>query len=1148
MPMLIYGTARSSLQQACLKQVIGLTARQPEKRALLVVPEQTKMDVEKAYLALSPTPGLMMAEVLSFRRLAWRILGEVGRQPLRPIDQAGRAMLVHRVLRQNQKEMRHYAHIADKPGFVSQLTTVLGDLKRYRIGSEQLLQAAELAEDRILQEKSRDLACVLSGYDTLLSQAGLTDAEDDLTRLADVLEILVASPRDEWPWTRLAWLRQSYVWLSGFGETRDFTPQEDAVISGLAMLVENMTITVAADAIPADQNACGIGPDAYFAGRKTAWRLSRMLPGLRYEKVTAQQNDLADRIRNLLDNGSVEGFHQRKAGVSERGDEAFSLNLVQAASLDEELSWVAGEIRRLVQTKGYRYRDINLAVCNLTAVNMRLRAVFREYGIPLFLDMERPLSGTPLTRMVLSLLDIGLSGWSRPALMAYLRSGLNGLPLDAVDQLENAWLARGLFRLDRIFDDSYYQDRILPGADNRIRAETEKTGEEDTDSLHPSLAADCSLLLAWRDESLQPVRQILRDLGASQPVRDKVALLQRFLGEQLVSQRLEQRIGQLASSGEMDVAIALAQSWNALQHLLEQLLLLSADLPMSLRLFRDTLAAGMDTASSGVIPSAIDQVHVGNLQRASLRRSRVQFIVGATASDLPPAPPPEGLLKDPDRQTLSDLTGRQLPSSVRDKSYLDAYVLETLLTQPTDALYLTSPEQAVSRVFRTLATYRPACLNVLSPQPDLYDARLNAPVPAFRWLLQQPASALADENRKDALPMLRELLQSAGFRRPEWPARQTRITPEIVNELFDSPVVLSVSQLEQYTACPFSHLAGRLLALRRRPEWHPQLTETGVLLHGVLEQALSVVCRQLQFDPTNTRPDFLSGIWSRCLQTDWQQNIDAWLKAEAERSGLNRLFDAGLNASVARRIRRSAAASLTAIFHDLAKDPYIPVALEWVFGPENGRQLNLGLIHGLPVSLRGKVDRVDDRPHEGQNKTQHFRVIDYKSSQKSINYDAFYHGLALQLPLYLAAYASANPGSVPENAAWFTLNRPILNVKDHSKLQNGQLEEQLMKLQRPVGLNLQPEALQQLSVHAMKKARQQTHELLAGQFPVYPCRLPGQRPPCDYCDFAAFCRFDASHDPWHRPDKPVVPMQEGKRMTAREVFLLLLAKSCGEDP
>lgn len=1142
MPALIYGTRRSALKTTCLRQAIELTARDPASRALLIVPEQTKMAVEQAYLELSATPGLMQAEVFSFRRLAWRLLGEVGRQPLHPIDTVGRAMLIYRVLRQEQNQLHAFASLAEKPGFVDQVAAVLGDLKRYRIDEAQLLTVAAQIADKTLREKSEDLARVLASYNSNLDAAGLTDAEDDLNRLADLLRQLAKQPVQAWPWplARLKWLCHARVWISGFGELRDFTPQEDAVIAGLSALTAQLTLTVAADTIPADRAALDYGADLFHAGRRTAWRLQQLLPGLQLLRDESEEAGLQVQIRSLLRTGRLQDPQmetQPEAREQNRSSTGSTcrLHLTQAGSEDDELAWVAGEIRRLVQLEGYRYRDIGIAVSDLPGTMPRLRAVFREYGIPLFLDMERPLSGTPFIRYLLGLLDTGLSNWSRQALMGCLRSGLCDLSPDEIDRLENTWLARGLFRKDRLFSDQLYQDHDLPVEDpGAVEAPVEA---EAYPEQQPAEAADqADRLLELRDRALLPLRSFLESLTQARDIREKVTELRRFLAGEGVSDRISRRIGDLADCGEMDAAVALAQSWNAFSRVLDQLLQLSAELPVSMQHFRDLLAAGINASASGVIPSAIDQVDVSDLRRSMLREPCILFLIGASAANIPPPLPPEGLLKDPDRQALSRLIGLQLPSNARDQAYTDAYVLETLLLQPSRHLYVTAPDASVSQLFRLLADRFPDCYLRLPECPDRTDARINAPGPAFRWLLaaQQPDPAVS------AWPELARLLDRAGWQRPPAAVRSDQISSETIQNLYREPVVLSVSQLERYAACPFSHLAERLLALQRRPEWKPELTETGILLHGILELALQTAIKELRPLPESGREAYLAAFWQRWLQTDQADSVERWLMTTAERNRLNRLFDAGLNASVGRRIRQSALSSLAVIFDQLAQALFVPVDFEWVFGPEQANALPLEAKGPHTVWLRGKIDRVDQR-FDAEN--GHFRIIDYKSGRRTVDYEALYHGLALQLPVYLAAYTRAHPGSEAEDAAWFVVNRPILTVRDNQILQEDQLRGELLKLQKPVSLQLESPDLALLCRHALKKASVSAHELLSGRFPVCPAKLPGRRPPCDFCSFQSFCLFDPSKNLWRRPGKPSVGQAAGNRLTARQTFLSLLREA-----
>jgi hypothetical protein len=137
------------------------------------------------------------------------------------------------------------------------------------------------------------------------------------------------------------------------------------------------------------------------------------------------------------------------------------------------------------------------------------------------------------------------------------------------------------------------------------------------------------------------------------------------------------------------------------------------------------------------------------------------------------------------------------------------------------------------------------------------------------------------------------LFADSGLQLPEAGERSLSVRPDLMRSLYEAPVVLSVSQLEKYASCPFSHLAERLLSLQMRPEWRPEVTETGVLLHGVLEQALQAVRQDLLALPEPERERLAHALWDRWLQADLSALIDAWMRETAEREGLERLFDAG---------------------------------------------------------------------------------------------------------------------------------------------------------------------------------------------------------------------------------------------------------------
>lgn len=1082
---LLISTQRTALRRVCLHQMSEQTRKWPDRRAIMVVPEQTKMAMEKDYLTIAEKPGLMLAEILSFRRLAWRLAGEVGKWPAQAVDSAGQAMLIQKILQQYKSDLNVLGELGEKPGFIRQIASVLGDLKRYQINPQYLLELKEKIEDISLRDKTADFGLILQAYDQALSQSGLADAEEDLGLLADILQYICANGFNTWPWQRLSWLRETSIWVNGFGELRDFTPQEEIILHYLSQIAAELNISLAADYLPLSSQAADNGPEMFYIGRKTAWRLHKNMPVARVLQVPDDYSATSEQLAACIKSHRVKLPKETGKVMTDGSD----ITLVRTPDEDNEISWVAGEIRRLVQEKGFRCRDIAVAACDIEKMAPRLRAIFRQYNLPVFLDQDRALAGTPLMRLVISLLNIGIGGWTRWSVMSYLRSGLTGAVPEQIDELENFLLARGLFREDRLFDDL----RFVRAGDSGKK------------------------LLALRDKVLLPVRILLGNLHAARPTADKCVLLQEYLRASGILKLIEARSASLAAAGETEAAVNLVKSWNELDRILVQMVQLMAKTAVSFQAFRDQLVAAVESARSGIIPTAVDQISVGDLRRGFLQNPQVLFIIGATADKLPPAWPQEGLLKDLDRQALSAALGSQLPSHGRDRASSDGFLIYSLLTLPGKLLYMTVSGSETSPWYRYLAKLYPDKEILLSDIPAWDDVRLAGPHSAFTYYLAWKArsifagkSDLADAENS-GWNAVRQILQKNEM--PVESAEQMMITggvnvgevhlaPQRVQQVYGENIGMSVSQLEQYASCPFLHLAGYLLGLQDRAIWEPEKTETGILLHSTVELAFRELL--LDLNSSGTDPEARRDIYHQWLSSDLEARAAVWMQQAVAENNLQRILDPGLRASAGRRARRLATASLRAMLRQYLNEEFLPEHLEWKFGKNSPGQLGLRLDDGTRIELRGKVDRIDQAYAE--NKVL-FRVIDYKSGNRTIDYDAFYHGLSLQLPLYLEAYSRHHPDYSAADAAYFYFDRPMISIDPQDRSESEKIAGKIAGKARLRGLNLKLDELESLKQHSWQKAEELTRHLLAGEFPVSPARLQGKQPPCSWCSYLAVCGF-----------------------------------------
>jgi len=107
---ILYGEHTGDLLDACLEEICSEAILWPQKRAFLIVPEQTKADTERSYLevrqrmdAKKPHPAgsdgnaLMLIDVVSFQRFAHRILSETGGFPEGFLDDASKTMIIHQI-------------------------------------------------------------------------------------------------------------------------------------------------------------------------------------------------------------------------------------------------------------------------------------------------------------------------------------------------------------------------------------------------------------------------------------------------------------------------------------------------------------------------------------------------------------------------------------------------------------------------------------------------------------------------------------------------------------------------------------------------------------------------------------------------------------------------------------------------------------------------------------------------------------------------------------------------------------------------------------------------------------------------------------------------------------------------------------------
>ena len=129
----VLGRAGTGKTRCCLDAILaGLEAPGESSRLILLVPEQASFQMERTLAARAPRKGYWRAEVLSFSRLARRVLDEAGPVPemLRP---SARALALRCVTSGGDGVREAFGASARTVGFLAQLDRLIEELLRENV-------------------------------------------------------------------------------------------------------------------------------------------------------------------------------------------------------------------------------------------------------------------------------------------------------------------------------------------------------------------------------------------------------------------------------------------------------------------------------------------------------------------------------------------------------------------------------------------------------------------------------------------------------------------------------------------------------------------------------------------------------------------------------------------------------------------------------------------------------------------------------------------------------------------------------------------------------------------------------------------------------------------------------------------------------
>ena len=1090
MPLrIIYGRAGTGKSEYCFSEIAKIIEK--EKKIYVITPEQFSFNAEKKLMEKLEKKAVLNAEVLTFSRMAYRVLSETGGIINKSLTKCGKAMLIYSILNDNKNNLK-YLNKSDEN--VDLLITTITEFKKHGVTVDLLKSEIEKTSDDYLKSKLKDVLVIYESFENKIKD-NYIDETDLLTMLFDKLD-------------ETDIIKDSIIFIDEFS---GFTYQEYNLIKKFIELAKQVNITICSDSLLTSK--CP-DTDIFYTNKITISKLLKIVednnfqlenPIFLNEPKRFKTEELIILEQNLYNNK-----------ITNYKKEPLNIKLFLSNNQYSEIENVAKNIRKLVRDEGIRYKDISIITKNIETYSNLVRAIFKSYEIPVFIDEKRSLNQNIIVQYVLAILDILAQNYSLESVFNYLKLGFLDIDMDDIFKLENYCTKWGIKH-------------------NKWKSDF-KYGKHDENSKD-----EVEYLNDLRKSIINPIIELKQKCGNA---KETTIALYQFLEEQKLIDKINIKEKELEDCGFIDLANEYKESYKIILDILDEIVLIFENETITISKYLQILKIGIKNSGLGKIPGTQDQVIFGDIDRSRSHKVDSIFIIGLNDGVFSNVKKYEGFFGDKDRESLKN-DGIELAKGTIENLYEDNFNIYKAFATAERKLFLSyssseiegktlRPSVVINKVKRIFPNLQEKS-DIIKKDYEIINEEVT-----YEELLENIFNLKEDGsidekwfqvyNYYNSKPYWKEKLQK-DLKGIDYTNIPKNIDKEIIQKLYGNTLNTSVSRLEKYAQCPFSYYLQYGLKLKEKEELKVKSLDTGSFMHNVIDLFFK-----------KTREEKI-GLPSLLVDTNKIVEIVENIIDEIMEQEKSFTFVATAKYKVLlRRLKRIVSKALKYIIEGLVYSEFEIEGTEVEFGRNaeyNPIQIEM-LESGKRVEITGKIDRIDTAKVEDG---KYLRIIDYKSSAKNIDLNEVYAGLQIQLLTYLDAVCKQKD-LMPTGVLYFNLLEQM--VKADNKITEEQIEEEIRKSFKMKGLivadikiikmhdkNLKTgasklvpatlttsgeiyrnrtngvtqEEFKVLQEFIFKTIKQISEEILSGNISIKPYNKNG-KVPCDYCSYKAICGFD----------------------------------------
>ena len=615
---IIYGRAGTGKSEYCFNEISKIIKR--EKKIYIITPEQFSFTAEKKLMNKIAEGATFNAEVITFSRMAYRIINEIGGVSNTQLTKSGNAMLVYSILI-GQKNNLKFLSKSDET--IDICLNAISEFKKHSISITNLQNEIKNLDNQYLQTKLKDITTIYEKYEQQL-EGKYIDNEDLLSILANKID-------------KTEMLKNSVIYIDEFA---GFTSQEYQIIKKLLELSKCVTITSCVDDTNDDTNP---DTDIFYSNKITISKIKELIQN--QSEIETIKLEEAKRFKTTELKHLEENLYKNKYKKYEKQPQ--NIKLFLAKDQYSEIEHIAKQIVKKVRDNDYRYRDFAVITKNIDTYSSQIRALFNKYDIPVFIDEKRSLSQNPIIQYVLAIIETINKNWSHEAMFNYIKTGFVNIETDDIFKIENYCIKWGI-KHNKWTKDFKYE----------IAEETQKQEVEHLNEI--------------RKQIITPLIELKNKLSKEKTAENISKQLYEFLINQGIETKLQEKIQALDVKGEIDIANEYKESYKVFIALLDEICAIFQKETMTFDKYINILKIGLKNSGLGKIPQLSDQVIIGDVDRSRSHKVKTIFIIGLNDGIFPSVNKDEGFLNDSDRTILKD-DGIELAKGTIDRLYEDNF-------------------------------------------------------------------------------------------------------------------------------------------------------------------------------------------------------------------------------------------------------------------------------------------------------------------------------------------------------------------------------------------------------------------------------------------------------------------------------------------